>query len=348
MSSIRLILSICAAKGLEVRQLDVDSAYLNGKMDTEVYMQQPPGYIDKDHPDKVCLLRKALYGLKQAGRTWNILANDYLLQIGFTRSKADPCIYVRNSEEGFLIVGLYVDDFIYGGTPAALSRFEKEMQAQFQIKLLGECKYILGMEVKQTKEGIAIHQSGYISKNLEELQLATCNPSRLPISEGATSALAANNKAEPVDATKYRSIVGKTMYAMVTTRPDIAFAVGLLGRYSAKPNTQHRAMAKQLMRYLKGTKDAYLMYPRTNGKLEIEVYLDADFAGAEDRKSTSGSLILINGTAVLWISRKQTTVATSTTHAEYAALATTNRELMWLRQLLSDIGFPQNKPGVRE
>lgn len=345
MASIRMILATCAAKGLEVRQLDVDSAYLNGEMDTEVFMVQPPGFVDQEHPDYVCKLNKTLYGLKQAGRSWNLLANEYLLELGFKRSSADTCIYVRNTEEGYIIVGLYVDDFIYGGTNLALDRFESEMQKRFQVKLLGPCKHILGIEVKQTAAGIAIHQTGYISKVLEELQMSSCNPSKLPISEGATAALIANREGgEPTDITEYRSIVGKTMYAMVSTRPDIAFTVGVLGRYSSNPKTHHRALAKQLLCYLKETKNAYLLFPFTNGKLDVETYSDADYAGADDRKSTSGTLVLLNGVAIIWISRKQSCVATSTTHAEYMSLTTANRETMWFRQLLEDIGYPQDRP----
>lgn len=162
MASIRTLLAIAAAYGLPVRQLDVDSAYLNGFMDAEVYMQQPPGFESKEHPEHVCRLLKALYGLKQAGKTWNAMANAYLLELGFVRSLADPCIYIRSSsDEGIFLVGLYVDDFVYVGNNAACDKFEQEMQARFQVKLLGLCTHVLGIEVRQSPEGIAVHQTGY-------------------------------------------------------------------------------------------------------------------------------------------------------------------------------------------
>jgi hypothetical protein len=117
MASIRTILTVATANNLRVDQLDVESAYFNGEMDTEVYMEQLPGFIDKKHPNYVCRLWKALYGLKQAGNRWNVLVNTYLLELGFTRSLSDSCIYTKNHERELIIVGLYVNDFIYASKP---------------------------------------------------------------------------------------------------------------------------------------------------------------------------------------------------------------------------------------
>ena len=132
---------------------------------------------------------------------------------------------------------------------------------------------------------------------------------------------------------------------MVSSRPDIAFTVGILGRHAASLTTQHMKMARQLVRYFKGTQGASLKYPRTpDGSITIEAYSDTDWAGASDRKSTTGTLILLNGTAVIWQSKKQTTVATSSTHAEYVALAASIREILWLRQFLKDLGIESREP----
>jgi hypothetical protein len=150
----------------------------------------------------------------------------------------------------------------------------------------------------------------------------------------------------PANETDYRQIVGKAMYAMVGTRPDIAYAVGMLGRFASKPNTHHLAMAKRLLRYLKGKPDVTIKYPRGEGTATIVGYSDADWGGSDDRKSTTGYIFTINGAPISWTSKRQPTVALSSTEAEYMALTQAAKEATWLRRLLSDLGHPQENATV--
>ncbi len=134
------------------------------------------------------------------------------------------------------------------------------------------------------------------------------------------------------------------MYLAVATRPDIAYAVGILGRYSHQPTVAHLKMAKQFLRYIAGTTNTTLTFPASKGELRLQGYMDSDFAGADDRKSTTGFVFLINNTPISWMFCKQTCVSTSTTEAEYVALCSAVKEAVWMRQLLLDIGYPQNRP----
>ena len=344
MASIRVILAIAAHEGLSVEQLDVDSAYLNGVIDAEVYMRQPPGFEDPKYPNRVCHLLKGLYGLKQAGHIWNDVAHSYVMELGFRRSSADHCVYVRHTDEGKNIVGLYVDDFINAGTPAAVSRFKSEMRNRFRIKELGPARLIVGLQVLQDDYSIHISQSSYVRGILEDTGMASAHSSHIPISGGDVNATISEVQHQPVDTTAYRHIVGKTMYAMVGTRPDIAYAVSTLGRFASKPNQQHYSMAKHLLRYLKGAPDTGLCYTKGTGTATFHGYCDADWGGSEDRKSTSGYVFLLNGAPISWSSKRQPTVALSSTEAEYIAATQATKEAIWLRRLFKDLGHPQNEP----
>lgn len=161
MTSIQVVLAIAAHEGWRVEQLDVNSAYLNGIIDTEIYMWQPPGFIDHNFPTRVCKLLKSLYSLKQAGRIWYVTASDYLTQIGFVHLTADPCIYLRRTEEGIVVICLYVNDYVYAGSKLAVSRFRGEMCKRFDIKKLGKAKFVVGIQIAHTTTGILITQSLY-------------------------------------------------------------------------------------------------------------------------------------------------------------------------------------------
>jgi hypothetical protein len=299
MASIQTILAVAAANNLRVDQLDMESAYLNGEMDTEVYMEQPPGFVDKKLPNYVCRLWKALYGLKQAGNCWNVLVNAYLLELGFTHSLSDSCIYTKNHEGELIIVGLYIDDFIYASKPHINDWFAQQMQKCFSIKILSQATHILGIQIQQTSKGISITQMAYIQHTLEEMGMTDCRPSNLPATERDISiAVKDSGNAELVDSTHFKHIIGKLMYAATGTRPDIAFAIGFLSCYAHDPTTHHLKMVKILLRYLALTATASLFYPTTNGKFEFVTYSDSNWVGASNSHSTTGFVTLVNGTAL--------------------------------------------------
>jgi hypothetical protein len=298
MASIHLLLATAAAERLLVEQLDVDSAYLNGEMDTEVYMDQPPGFVDPIKPNHVCHLKKTLYGLKQAGHHWNALANAYLLELGFTRLLSDSCIYSKQIGNASIYVGLYVDDFIYASTPEINKWFAEAMAKCFSIKALGPVKHILGIRVEQIPQGISLTQSAYLSCTLAEMNMFDCRPSHLPLTGGdVTAAIKCADNNNFVDQTHYQYIIRKIMYTAVGTHPDISFAVGFLAHYAHNPTVHHLKMAKILLRYLSATLDYLLFYPAT-GSFELEAYSDSDWAGVHDSRSTTGTLTLANGIAL--------------------------------------------------
>ena len=346
MTSVRIILAIAAAKGYTVEQLDVDSAYLNGLIDKEIYMKQPTGFVKADAPHLVCRLNKGLYGLKQAGRIWNDLAHSSILEAGFTRSNADPCVYVRFTTDGGIILGLYVDDFIIAGVTRLVKEFIAFMRSRFSIKELGQVEFILGVQVTVLPTSISICQSTYISDLVSECGMSDSYPQSVPVAGGDLGATISEGEGDnaPVDPTEYRHILGKVMYAMVSTRPDIAYAVGLLGRHSAAPTTLHLGMAKRLLRYLNTYPGACITYPFTNGEVFFKGYSDSDWAGSSDRRSTGGYTFFINDAPISWSSKRQDTVALSTAEAEYIALCNAGREASYLRVLLSDLGYPQTGP----
>jgi hypothetical protein len=348
MTSMRVILAIAAHEGLRVEQMDVNSAYLNGWMDTEVFMRQPPGYIDQAYPNRVCKLNKGLYGLKQAGRIWYEAVHSFIEELGFLRTTADPCVYTRTSPEGRVIVGLHVDDFVLAGQPCAIDTFRNEFRTRFSTKELGEAKYIVGLQISQSFFGITVSQSTYIKSFVQDIVPNDTHTVDVPLAGGEVkviiSAITKGEESPPIDKTVYKHIVGKTMYAMVGTRPDIAFAVGFLGRYAAAPNEIHLKAALDLISYLRTHSDHSIYYPRGEGVARFHGYVDADWGGAEDRKSTGAFIFMLGNSPISWQSKRQNTVALSSTEAEYIATKEVTKEAIWLRRLFADLGHPQDSP----
>ena len=345
MMSIRIILAVAASECFNVHQLDVNNAYLNGKIDIEIYMRQPPGFKDKDRPDAVLRLSKSLYGLKQAGRIWYEVVRGYLVESMFNQTTADPCVFIRSSKDSKLIIGLYVDDFIIVGKLPDISVFKKEISAKFSIKDLGEAKHLVGLQVIQSELGIYLTQSTYLRQTLDLFGLTDCNSVVVPILGGEDHQNGPTSADALCDARVYRGIVGKLMYAMVGTRPDIAYAVGVLGRFASAPLEKHMAMAKRALRYVAGTRDASLFFPAGDGSIHLEGYTDSDWGGdKETRRSTGGYVFMVNETPVSWSSKAQQTVALSSTEAEYMAATQATKEAIWLRRLLADLGYRQEGP----
>jgi hypothetical protein len=275
------------------------------------------------------------------------------MELGFKRASADHCVYIKNSGDGKLILGLHVDDFIMAGNPPAIARFKNDMSARFKIKDLGDAKLVVGIQIHQDDSGISLTQSTYIRDVIQVTGMSDAAPANLPAIGGEVNQTIAgwdvDNEPPPTNPTEFKRIIGKTIYAMVGTRPDIAYAVGMLGRFASRPNTHHLAMAKRLLRYLKGNPDVSIKYPRGQGTATIIGYSDADWGGSEDRKSTTGYLFTINGAPVSWCSKRQPTVALSSTEAEYMAATQATKEAIWLRRLLADLGHPQAGPtSIRE
>lgn len=330
---------MAAVRKLHVRHLDVKCAYLNGNLEEELYLEQQQGFQKPEQEEKVLTLNKSLYGLKQAARAWNRTVTEVLQKLGFQRSKADMCLYMRQDKERMMYVFLYVDDLLVAGvTPEATKCVSKQLREHFQIKDLGDVHFYLGIQVDQDGDGsFLLEQSTKIQQLLEKQGMIDCKPASTPMETGFPSAITTDSKELPNNH-EYRRVVGSLLYLATVTRPDVALAVGYLCRNVEKPTERNWQAAKRVMRYLKATQSKRLCLS-SSGSTTLECFVDADWAGdRRDRKSTSGYLFIIGCSTIAWSSRKQSTVALSSTEAEYVAASQASRELVWLRQLLHDLG----------
>jgi hypothetical protein len=342
-NSIRLLIALAAQYDLELHQMDVKTAFLNGDLEEEIYMEQPEGFILPGNENKVCKLQRSIYGLKQAGRSWYKKIDNFFLKQGFQRTHADCCVYQRNKEGSILTVAIYVDDLlILGSNLNSVNDLKAELSKRFEMKDLGEAHYCLGIEIARDrrKGSIKISQEKYVENILKRFHMSDCKPIGTPLDAGVK--LSKNDDPgsqgdEEVKDKPYKSAVGSLMYAMLGTRPDISFAVGVVSRFSSNPTIHHWKAVKRIFRYLKGTISHGIEYER-DGKALVG-YSDADWAGdTNDRKSTTGYTFILAGGAVTWSSKKQPTVALSTTEAEYMALTQASKEAVWIKRLLEELG----------
>ncbi|WVZ54330.1 LOW QUALITY PROTEIN: hypothetical protein U9M48_005142 [Paspalum notatum var. saurae] len=333
MESVRLLLALAAQEGWHVHHMDVKSAFLNGDLKEEVYVHQPPGFEIPGKEGKVLRLRKALYGLRQAPRAWNAKLDSTLKGMGFEQSRHEAAIYRRGNGGNALLVGVYVDDLVITGVKdAEVAAFKEEMKATFQMSDLGPLSY-LGIEVHQDDSGITLRQTAYAKRIVELAGLTDCNPALTPMEERLK--LSRDSTAEEVDATQYRRLVGSLRY-LVHTRPDLAFSVGYVSRFMQRPTTEHQQAVKRIIRYVAGTLDHGLYYPRCPGEAHLVGYDDGDHGGDIDTgKSTSG--FSSSSASVFWQSVKQQVVALSSCEAEYIAASTASTQALWLARLLGDL-----------
>ncbi|KAL6287822.1 hypothetical protein ACE6H2_012212 [Prunus campanulata] len=340
LDTIRTLIALAAQKGWKLWQLDVKSAFLNGILEEEVYVDQPDGFVVKGAEDKVYRLRKALYGLKQAPRAWYSEIDTYFSQCGFHRSPSEATLYVRVKEGvGTLIVSIYVDDIVYtGSSDAMIKEFKAEMMCKYEMSDLGLLHHFLGMGVTQTEGSIFIHQKKYALTLLDRFGLKDCKSVSTPLV--ATDKLQREDGSEAADEGLYRKIVGSLLY-LTATRPDIMFPASLLARYMHNPSKKHYGAAKRVLRYIQGTIDFGIEYVTGKSALLIG-YCDSDWSGSEeDMKSTSGYAFSFGSGAFSWASVKQHSVALSTAEAEYVSAAEATSQAIWLRFVLEDFGEEQ-------
>lgn len=341
MKSLRVLLAIAAIKKYKLYQLDVTSAFLNGKIDKEIYMEQPEGF--NDGTDRVCLLKKSLYGLKQAPRIWNSDVDATLVSLGLKRCISDPCVYVYDVGDKKLILLIYVDDcvLIYNDD-ATRDSVVARLKDKYDVQVCGELKWILGQRVTTTDDAITLDQQLYASKILDNFGMSHCTPVTTPAVEAAP----ASATDEQVDLSTYRSVVGSLLYATNCTRPDLAFATSTACRYMASPTPDHERAAKRILRYLRGhTGDAIKFNKTGNDKVELTGYSDASWGNDyETARSVSGYVFMLGGAPVSWCSKLQHLTALSSTEAEYIALSFASQEATWLRALLAELGFDQAEP----
>jgi hypothetical protein len=336
--AIRLFLAYASFMGFTGYQMDVKSAFLYGTIDEEVYVSQPPGFEDPQHPNKVYKVVKALYGLHQAPRKWYETLANYLMNNGFHRGKIDQTLFIRKDKGDILLVQVYVDDIIFGSTKQEMCIwFEKLMKDEFQMSSMGELTFFLGLQVQQSKEGIFISQDKYVTEIFRKFKFTDAKSSNTP-ADKTTHLLLKNASGVNVDVHTYRSMIGSLMY-LTSSRPDIMFAVCACARFQVTPKTSHMTAVEKIFRYLKTYPNLGLWYPRES-PMELITYSDSDYAGASlDRRSTTGGCQFLGCRLVSWQCKKQTMVATSTTEAEYVAATSCCAQILWLQNQLLDYGY---------
>ncbi|GJX77991.1 putative ribonuclease H-like domain-containing protein [Tanacetum coccineum] len=282
--AIRLFLAFASFMGFIVYQMDVKSAFLYGTIDEEVYVSQPPGFVDPDHPTKVYKVVKALYGLHQAPRAWYATLSTFLEKHGYKRGTIDKTLFIRRNKKDIMLVQVYVDDIIFGSTNKSwCDEFEALMQSRFQMSSMGELTFFLGLQVKQNKEGIFISQDKYVAEILKKFDLVHVKAAITPMETKLP--LTKDEEAFDVDVHLYRSMIGSLMY-LTASRPDIMYAVCVCSRFQVTPKTSHLNAVKRIFKYLKGKPNLGLWYPRES-PLDLEAFSDSDYGGSNDRKSTN-------------------------------------------------------------
>jgi hypothetical protein len=339
-ASICLILAMVASLDLEFHQMDVKTAFLNGELDEEIFMDQPIGFIVKGQERKVCRLNRSLYGLKQSSRQWYKRFHQEVISKGFLMIEEDHCIYVKRSEGSFIILSLYVDDILLAGNNKEFIKTIKEwLSLTFKMNDMGEANFVLGVKIlrDRSRKLLGLSQETYIRKVLEWFHMQDCKPIDTLVGKGdsLSSEMCPKTQAEMENMARvpYANAIGNLMYAMLCTRTDICFAVRLVSRFQSNSGPTHWKAVKRILQYLRGTADYMLCY---QGKdLHLRGYSDADWAGdLDERKSTSGYAFLLGGRAITWCSKKQSCVALSTMESKYVACSATVQEAAWLRRFL--------------
>ncbi|GJZ41760.1 retrovirus-related pol polyprotein from transposon TNT 1-94 [Tanacetum coccineum] len=311
--TIRIFIANAATKNMIIYPMDVKTAFLNGDLQEEVF----------------------------ALRVWYDTLSKFLMAKKFFKGAVNPTLFTHKSGKHILLVQIYVDDIIFASTDHnACNIFSKEMSSKFQISMMGQMSFFLGLQVSQSPEGIFINQAKYAHKTLKKYGMDLSDPVDTPMVDRLK--LDDDLLGIPVDQTRFRGMVGSLMY-LTASRPDLVFVVCMCARYQAKPTKKHLEAIKRVFRYLKGTINMGLWYPKDNA-MSLTAYADADHAGCQDsRRSTSGSAQFLGDRLVSWSSKKQRSTAISTTEAEYIAMSGCCAQILWMRSQLKDYGFEFNK-----
>jgi hypothetical protein len=346
LKSLRVLLAICAAKNLKPSQLDVGSAFLNAPLEEEVYMRFPPGFPGKS--GQVIRLRRAIFGLRQGPRQWFKTFQPVLLRLGFKPTVSDSCVFVHSSGDTYLLI--HVDDAITATNDEVLrAKVLQVLRSEFEtISSTEEAEQFVGMDIDVRPDGIHVSQKAYLERVIARFNMEGSSPVPTPASEPLSKEMCPKTEAEREEMKNipYLQLVGALLWASRGTRLDIAQAVISMARFSKDPGHLHWSAGKRILRYLNATMDFGLFFKRGTGKeVSVEGYGDANWGPKfELRYSRSGGVILINGVPVIWFSKTQKTIATSTCEAEFMAQVEVIKELVWLKNLLTELGVKIKLP----
>ena len=342
--SLRIVMALVAHFDLELHQMDVKTAFLNGDLHEDVFMAQPQGFKSKGQEHLVCKLKKSIYGLKQASRQWYLKFDEVMKKHNFIKNLVDQCVYLKMSGSNFIILVLYVDDILLASNNIDLLHESKRfLSRNFDMKDLGEASYVIGIEIHRDRANgtLGLSQKAYIERVLNRFNMQHCSPTVAPVIKGDVFGSHQCPKTEveheEMKRIPYASVVGSLTYAQVCTRPDIAFICGMLGRFQSNPGLHHWKAAKKVLRYLQGTKEYKLTYTRSDN-LEVIGYSDSDFAKCKDSsRSTLGYIFMLSGGPISWKSKKQVLTTTSTMMAEYVSVYNATCHAMLLRNLITGL-----------
>jgi hypothetical protein len=349
--SLRAVISVAAGSDLLLFQMDAVTAFLNAPLDEDLFVRPPIGMDVPEHT--VLKLQRALYGCKQAPKQWSDMLSSWMISHGFQRSGTDPCIYVREGDEGcFLIVAVYVDDFLCAALSEATVRdFYEEINGSFKMKFLGPAHSLLGMRLVQDISAgtIRLDQESYASDLLAKARMADSKPVSTPLTPHTVLGVSRGTDQPsqlplgPERATAYRAIVGALLYLVSCTRPDLAVATSQLSRFMSAPCEEHYQALKRTLRFLRGSVSRGLIYRRVSGSPvnQLCAFADASWGDQANSRSTAGHLVFLNGGPVAWRSKVQSVVALSTCEAEYMAITEASKAVLFLRSLVEELGFPQ-------
>ncbi|GJY03211.1 retrovirus-related pol polyprotein from transposon TNT 1-94 [Tanacetum coccineum] len=341
LEAIRIFLAFAAHMNKVVYQMDVKTAFLNGNLREEVYVSQPDGFVDPYNLNHVYKLKKALYGLKQAPCAWYDMLSSFLISQDFFKGSVDPTLFIRKEGKELLLVQVYVDDIIFAAsTPELCELFAKIMCSKFKMSMMGKISFFLGLQIFQNPRGIFINQSKYALESLKKYGFNSCDPVDTPMVE--KSKLDEDKEGKAVDPLHYRGMIGTLLY-LTASRPDLQFAICMCARYQARPTKKHLHAVKRIFWYLKRTVNRGLWYPK-DSSIALIAFADADHAGCQDTyRSTSGSMQFLGDGLVSWSSKRQKSVAISSTKAEYIAMSGCCAQILWMRSQLTDYGLRFNK-----
>ncbi|GJU05137.1 retrovirus-related pol polyprotein from transposon TNT 1-94 [Tanacetum coccineum] len=317
LEAIQIFLAFATHMNMTVYQMDVKTSFLNGILCEEVYVSQPDGFVDPDNPNHVYRLKKALYGLKQAPCAWYDLLSSFLLSRGFSKGTVDPTLFISTKGKDILLVQIYVDDIIFASTTTELC-----------------------LQISQSPRGIFLNQSKYALESHKKYGMKSYDPVNTPMVE--KSKLDEDTQGKAIDPTNYHGMVGTLMY-LTSSIPDLVYTVCMCARYQAWPTKKHLHAVKRIFQYLRGTVNWGLWYSKDSA-IALTAFADANHAGCQDtRRSTSGSMQLLGDRLVGWSSKRQKSVAISSTEAEYIAFSGCCAQVLWMRSQLTNYGLGFNK-----
>lgn len=332
MQTLKILLSYSCKNNLFVDQMDVETAFLNGHVKSEVYVNQPEGYETGDN--KVYKLRKALYGLKESPRVWYDCFDKFIKTLNFVRSNYDYCLYVNKASQDPIYLLIFVDDLlICCKNKDKIDEVKASLMKRFAMKDLGKIKSYIGIDIDYSDDRkiMTLNQTKYIESLAAKYDLENANLYETPMETN----LKLEQAKEVDESIKYRNIIGELLYISTGTRPDIAYSVNYLSRYQSCYNQTHYKYAMRILKYLYKTKDLKITYSDNLDTDILDCMVDSDYAGDNvDRKSTSGFIIRLFGNLIFWKTRKQNTVTKCSTFAEYIAMSDAVTEVLYVRNLL--------------